>query len=67
MYNNQLQRALKGAKVTGRKTRTKLHDTVGEALLAYYLNGGRESRRIRDVVVNPGYCKLPSGRQLRAA
>ena len=67
MYNDQLKRALTGARVTGTKTRTKLFDTVGDALIAYYLKGGKESRRIQDVVVSPGYAKLLGNSRLRAA
>lgn len=64
MYNDQMKRQLKRA---GYKPKTQQFETVGDALLAYYLKGGRQSRRIRDVMVKPGYPKLKSGRQLRAA
>lgn len=66
MYNDQLKQQLKAKRVTGRKTATKQFTTIGDALIAFYLNGGRESRRIQNVMVTPGYPKLPSGRQLRA-
>ncbi len=67
MYNDQLKLALQRGKVKGTKTPTKLFDTLGAALTAYYLNGGTMSRRIQSVMVTPGYAKSPSGRRLRAA
>ena len=63
MYNDQMKKQLRRA---GFKPRTQQFETVGDALTAYYLKGGKQSRRIREVMVKPGYPKLLSGRRLRA-
>ena len=63
MYNDQLKKELDKAKACGLKVRkapkkrTKMFDKLGDALLAFYLNGGKQSRRIQDVMVRPGYAK----------
>lgn len=67
MYNDQLKKELEKAKACGLKTkrkRTQTFATVGDALIAFYLKGGKASRRIQEVMVNPGYPKTPKGRQL---
>jgi len=54
MYNDQLKKQLTQAKAGGlrtRKSRTQMFDTLGDALIAFHLRGGKQSRRIQEVVV----------------
>ena len=56
--NASMKDQLKHAKQRGLKTRPqqkrrpKLFDTLGDALIAFYLNGGQVSKRIQAIHIN---------------